>query len=623
MAQPLPPFKPLGWREPDVSVTHGDGGVIYLTSKHPAGAEPLSIGHILVDRAAQHPERPFLREREGSGGPWRTATYGEALSAAESIAQSLIDRGLHQESPVLILSGNSIEHALLTLGCLIAGVPAVPISPSFSLASDDHSRLLHCANGVGPGLVFAQSAKQFAGAIAALRQGDTNLAVVTVNGGEGTQPFATLTGTTATDAVMRRRAAIKPDDVAKILFTSGSTGMPKAVPQTHRMLTAVLAGLEGLRDQSAEPDLVPESLEWMPWSHIAAGNINFNGVLQSGGTLYLDEGRPLPGMFDATIRNLREVSPITFASAPIAFGMLADALERDSELRQRFFSNLRYMAYGGATLSDDIYDRLQAMAIAETGYRIPLTTMYGSTETQGITMTHWATERVGLIGLPMPGITLKLVPNGPKLEVRVKGASVMPGYLNDESRNKAAFDEEGFYRLGDAVKFVDPEDPRQGLLFDGRVTEDFKLDSGTWVSVGTLRPELIAACSPYVQDAVITGQDKGYVSALVWPSAAAFQTFADNGSLNVAALVAELTARLSTHNAAAGGSSRRVERFTVMTTPLNPAAGEINDKGYVNQSTTLNTRADAVADFYRVAPPATVVIVPRAAGGRHAVRALS
>ncbi|MES5483324.1 AMP-binding protein [Bradyrhizobium sp. INPA03-11B] len=617
----LPPFKPLGWRGPDIKVESRADGCFLIASKHPAGTVPPSIGHILAARAARHPDRPFLRERQGPVGAWRSVSYGEALDAAEAVAQALTDRRLNGKSAVLILSGNSIEHALLTLGCLTAGVPVVPISPSFSLIPNDRTRLLHCARRVAPDLVFAQSSAQFEDAIAALRDRHPDIEVVSVDGGPGTS-FASLLKVAPTASVTARRDAIAPDDVAKILFTSGSTGLPKAVPQTHKMLTTVLAGLDGLRTEAADSDVIPESLEWMPWSHIAAGNINFNSVLHNGGTLYLDEGRPLPGMFDATIRNLREVSPISFASAPIAFGMLADALERDAELRKNFFRNLRYMAYGGATLSNDIYERLQAMAIAETGYRIPLTTMYGSTETQGITMTHWATERVGLIGLPMPGITLKLVPNGPKLEVRVKGPSVMPGYLGDPARNDDAFDQEGFYRLGDAVRFVDPADPRQGLVFDGRVTEDFKLDSGTWVSVGTLRPALVAACSPCVQDAVIAGQDKRYLAALLWPSAAALQAFSADGELDVDALAAELSGRLASHNATAGGASRRIERFSIMTVPLNSAAGEINDKGYVNQSATLDSRTEKVTDLYRNPPPPTVYLASPVTGGRGHAQAL-
>jgi feruloyl-CoA synthase len=284
-------------------------------------------------------------------------------------------------------------------------------------------------------------------------------------------------------------------------------------------------------------------------------------------------------------------------------------MERDPELRASFFKNLRYMGYGGATLSNDIYDRMQALAIAETGQRIPLTTMYGATETQGVTVVHWQTERVGLVGLPLPGITLKLVPNGSKYEVRVKGPTVTTGYHNDPEKTAAAFDEEGFYKLGDAARFVDPEDPSQGLVFDGRVTEDFKLDSGTWVSVGTLRPDVVAACTPYVQDAVIAGQDKPFAAALIWPSAAGLAAIAaepgeGSPTEKLGAVIAE---RLGAFNASAGGSSRRIGRFVVMTEPPSIDAGEITDKGYVNQRATLERRAKLVESIYAEPPGAGVV----------------
>ena len=305
-------------------------------------------------------------------------------------------------------------------------------------------------------------------------------------------------------------------------------------------------------------------------------------------------------MFETTIKNLYEVSPIVFGSAPIAFSMLAEAMERDPVLRASFFKNLRYMAYGGATLSNDVYTRIQALAVAETGHRIPLTTMYGATETQGITVTHWITERVGLVGLPLPGIELKLAPSGSKFEVRVKGPTVASGYHKDPEKTAAAFDEEGFYRLGDAARFVDPEDPAKGLVFDGRVTEDFKLDSGTWVSVGVLRPDLVSACSPYIADAVICGQDKGFIGALFWPSPSGLMALvADEGpGTPMEKLVVFLRERLAAFNATAGGSSRRIGRFTVMTEPPSIDAGEITDKGYVNQRATLERRAALVEALY-------------------------
>jgi feruloyl-CoA synthase len=514
---------------------------------------------------------------------------------------------------VMVLSSNSIEHGLVILGCYLAGVPVIPISPAFSLLLCDHGRLRHCFNATRPRMIFAQSGSSFAPAFAALRALDSNLTFITAEDHRpDSMALNVLLDTKPTSDLENALERVGPHTVAKYLFTSGSTGMPKAVPQSHGMMTALNAGLAGLNlpDHVEEPDFVPRTLEWMPWSHISAGNVGFNGVIASGGTVFLDDGKPIPGLFDITMRNLREVQPVVFGSAPIAFGQLASAMEKDADLRRAFFKNLRYMAYGGATLSNDIYERLQALAVLETGQRIPLTTMYGATETQGISMTHWVTERVGLIGLPLPGLIMKLVPNGTKLEVRVKGATVASGYHRDPERTAAAFDEEGFYKLGDAVRFVDDKDPSQGLVFDGRVTEDFKLDSGTWVSVGVLRPAIVAACSPYVLDAIITGQDQPFVGALLWPSAAALEQFRKaDGGLDLGALNEAIRINLARFIETAGGSSRRVERFAILSEPPSLATGEMTDKGYVNQRLALETRATAVAGLYQNPPPSDVVTV--------------
>jgi feruloyl-CoA synthase len=496
VATALPPFKPLPQKAPDISVERTADGTYYVRSNHPPAEGPRSAAHLLAERAAEHPDRPFILQRAPGHGPWQGATYGEAKRAADGIAQWLLDRGLTGADSVMVLSANSVEHALVMLGCYTAGVPIAPISPAYSLISTDHEKLKHCFATVRPKVVFAQSSEMFARAFETLRLLDPSLIFVTLDGGGGTTALSELTGTAPTEAVERSREALHHGVVAKYLFTSGSTGMPKGVPQTHGMFAGVIAGQEGLRDEEPDSDVIPQVLEWMPWSHISAGNIGFNGAMWAGATLHLDEGKPIPGMFETTIKNLYEISPMVFGSAPVAFGMLVEAMERDPALRKSFFRNLRSAGYGGATLSNDVSERLQRLAIEETGHRIPLVTMYGATETQGITVVHWITEKVGLIGLPLPGITLKLVPNGTKLEVRVKGPTVTTGYHNDPEKTAAAFDEEGFYKLGDACRFLDPDDPAQGLVFDGRVTEDFKLDSGTWVSVGTLRPDLVAACSP-------------------------------------------------------------------------------------------------------------------------------
>lgn len=558
-----------------------------------------SVPHLLADQAASTPDRPMLMQRMPGHGPWQGVTYAEAKRAADGVAQWLLDRGLGADDAVLCLSANSIGQALLMLGCYTAGVPIAPISPAYSLISTDHAKLKHCFATVRPRVIFAENATQFARAFDTLRSLAPDLTFVTVDGGEGTIAFADLAATESTAAVDAARESLTHATVAKYLFTSGSTGMPKGVPQHQGMLVNLLAAQEGLRD---DPDPVdhPISLDWMPWSHISAGNIHFNGNIKAGGTLYMDEGKPVPGLFETTIKNLYEISPNTFGSAPVAFAMLADAMERDPVLRRAFFKNLRYMGYGGATLSDDLYERMQALAIAETGERLPFVTMYGATETQGVTVVHWASERVGLIGLPLPGTTLKLVPSGDKLEVRVKGPTVTTGYHNDPEKTAAAFDEEGFYKLGDAARFLDPDRPEEGLVFDGRVTEDFKLSSGTWVSVGTLRPDIVTACSPYIHDAVVAGQDKPFVAILAWPSQAALQTLAEAvpGTDPIPTLEGLVAEKLAAFNAEAGGGSRRVGRFTILRSPPSIDAGEITDKGYVNQRATLTARADLVQALY-------------------------
>jgi feruloyl-CoA synthase len=601
-----PPFKPLPQKAPDVSIEKLPDGTYYVRSNHPPAEGPRSIAHLLAERAAAHPDRPYILQREPGHGPWRGVTYGEAKRAADGIAQWLLDRGLGSGDSVMVLSANSVEHGLVMLGCYTAGVPIAPISPAYSLISSDHAKLKHCFATVRPKVVFAQSSAMFARAIETLKALDPTLTFVSVDGENGATALSELTATEPTAAVEAARERIDHATVAKYLFTSGSTGMPKGVPQTHGMFAGVIAGTEGLRDEPPEPGLVPQGLEWMPWSHISAGNIGFNGILWAGGTLHLDEGKPIPGMFETTIKNLSEISPMSFGSAPVAFGMLAEAMESDPVLRRSFFRNLRSMGYGGATLSSDVSARLQALAIAETGQRIPLVTMYGATETQGITVVHWITELVGLIGLPLPGITLKLVPNGTKLEVRVKGPTVTSGYHNDPEKTAAAFDEEGFYKLGDACRFLDPENPSLGLVFDGRVTEDFKLDSGTWVSVGTLRPDVVAACSPYVLDAVITGQDKPFAGALIWPSPAVLASLGDDPFAKLAPILKE---RLQAFNASAGGTSRRIGRFTILRELPSIDAGEITDKGYVNQRATLEHRHAQVAALYAREPSADVVVL--------------
>ncbi len=615
----LPPFKPLRQKPPLIDVTRKANGTIYVRSRHPLGPMHRSLAHMFEEKAALHPARNFIAERtplpNGETGDWRFITYGEMNTQANAVAQALLDRGMGPEAPLLILSGNSIKHAVMMLGAMKARVPVAPVSVAYSLMSGDHSKLRHVYATVQPRMIFAEQGPLYARALAAIAgDGVEVVTALPVPDRDDVTRYESLISTATGDAVAASVEKIHHGTVAKYLFTSGSTGMPKGVLQTHGMMCAVVAATEALREDEPEPDEVPQSLEWMPWNHISAGNIGFNSNLNAGGTIYLDAGKPLPGLFQETIRNLREIAPLVFGSAPIAFSWIADAMEKDAALRDHFFSKLRYAGYGGATLSQDIYERFQKLAIAATGMRIPLTTMYGATETQGITVVHWITERVGLIGLPLPDITLKLVPNGAKLEVRVKGPTVTPGYLKRADLTAAAFDEEDFYGLGDAAKFFDENAPEKGLIFDGRVNEDFKLDSGTWVSVGTLRAQAVAAASPLIQDCVVCGHDKPFVALLAWPNLGVAKDIAADSHrttpdelINAPKVREFLRSRFAAHNSQAGGSSSRIKRVLLMSEPPSIDGHEITDKGYINQRATLERRRKLADLLYESAPPDDVI----------------
>jgi feruloyl-CoA synthase len=616
----LAPFKPLPTLPPRTKAEKRPDGSWIIRSEYDLAPMHRSVAHLLEERASQHPDRNLIAQRvmgaDGKTGDWRFMTYGEASAKANQVAQALLDRGMGQDDGIMILSGNSIEHMVMMLGALKARVPVAPVSVAYSMFSGDFGKLKHVFGLVKPKMVFADNGPLFARALASLSLDGVEIVTLIPAPDMPQTPYASLFDVNVGPAVAESVEKIDHSTIAKYLFTSGSTGMPKGVIQTHGMMCAVMAGSDSLRAEPMDPDENPKLLEWMPWNHISAGNISFNGNMNAGGTLYLDAGKPVPGLFDETIRNIRDVSPIGFGSAPVAFSMLADAMEKDPTLRAAFFKNLRTMGYGGATLSQDICERMQALAVAETGFRYSLQTMYGATETQGVTVVNWITERVGLIGLPLPGITLKLVPNGQKLEVRVKGGTVTPGYLNRPDLTAAAFDEEGFYKLGDAAKFLDESDPNQGLVFDGRVTEDFKLSSGTWVSVGTLRTDILAAASPLLQDAVIAGQDKDFIAVLAWPSVMAARQIAGLPAdapladvLSSAPVVDFLRAHLSAHNRQAGGSSNRVARIVLMEEPPSIDGHEITDKGYVNQRATLDRRAHLVDALYATNPPAGVIVI--------------
>ncbi len=564
--------------------------------------------------AAERPDRTWLAQRRGPTGEWLKLSYAEAQHRVDSLTQALLDLHLTAERPVAILSGNSIEHALLTLAAMQAGVPAAPVSPAYSLLSQDHAKLRYIFDLIRPGLLFVQDGEAFAKALAALDlRGVTLVHASRPCPGLDSRSFDTLAATPAGTAVAAALARLTPDRVGKLLFTSGSTGMPKAVINTQRMMCANLAMARQARPRGPD-DAPPVILDWMPWNHTMGGNASFNQLLADGGTLYIDEGKPLPGAFDATLRNLREVSPTYFANVPAGYAMLAQALEHDDDLARAFFENLGLLAYGGATLSDDLYLRMQTLAVRHTGRRIVFFTGWGSTETAPTaTATYWDTERVGLIGLPYAGVELKLVPAGPKYELRLRGPIVTPGYYRQPELTQAAFDDEGFYKIGDAATFVDADDPSQGLVFAGRVVEDFKLASGTFVHVGPLRVAAIAAASPLLQDALVAGQDKDYVALLAWPNLEACRTLCGRPAAGLGELLRDAAVRrhvrdgLRAHNAAHPGSSFRVRRVLLMDEPPSIDGNELTDKGYINQRAALHRRAAVVTRLYADGPDDEVI----------------
>ncbi len=601
-----PPFKPVNWMPRDIETTRRTDGTILMRSRVPLGPSAPHIPSYLRQWAAERPAQAWLAQRRGIGRAWRHVSYAEAMRQVDAITQWLLALDLPAARPVAILSGNSIEHALLTMAAMQARVPAAPVSPAYSLLSHDHAKLRYIFKLIRPGVVMVQDGAQFARALAALDLADVTVVHVdNPPAGLESVSWDAILATPATEAVAASVAAIGPDTVGKLLFTSGSTGMPKGVINTQRMMCVNVTMMQQARPR--DPDEPPPIvLDWLPWNHTMGGNATFHNLLCAGGTFYIDEGRPVPALFGETLRNLREISPSAYSNVPAGYAMLATALEADDALARKFFANLAILSYGGAALSDDLYERMQALAIRHTGQRIVFSTGWGSTETAPTaTSTYWTSERVGLIGLPFAGVELKLVPVGGKYEVRVRGELVTPGYYRQPELTEKAFDEEGFYRIGDAAVFVDPDDPVRGLVFAGRVVEDFKLASGTFVHVGSLRLAAIAAASPVIADALVTGQDRDWVGLLAWPNVEACRALAGlpatagvDEVIAAAAVVERLRDGLRAHNRAQSGSSMVIRRAMLMNEPPSIDGNELTDKGYVNQRAALERRAALVARLY-------------------------
>ena len=568
----------------------GDGAFL-LRSPVPLAPYARCIGEWLEQWAARTPDAPALAERMPDGTAWRRLSYGELRGAVGAVAQSLLDLRLPPGRPIAILSDNAIDHAVLMLAAMHVGRTACSLSSAYSRAVKDPSRLHGMLRALKPALIYASDARLYAPSLAGL---DLNAVTVFSDHAEshpGALHFAQWLATAETPAVMQAFDTIRPDDHAKYLLTSGSTGRPKVVVNTHRMLCAnqqmIAQTWRFLGDEQ------PVLVDWLPWSHTFGGNHNLNLVLCHGGALYIDEGRPAPGLVEKTVRNLREVRPTLFFNVPRGFDMLLPFLEADDALAAEVLSRLRLAFYAAAALAPSTWQRLETVAQRVRPTRpLWLTTSWGSTETSpAITSAHWKLDGAGCIGAPLPGLELKFVPHASKLEMRVRGVSVFPGYRDAPAESAGAFDAEGFYRIGDAGFLVDDADPARGVVFNGRVAEDFKLSSGTWVSVGTLRLALVSELAPLVQDIVVAGHDRDEIGLLVFASAA--------GAADGAALTDALARVMRVRRDAGAGSSQCPTRALVLQTPPDANAGEITDKGYINQGAVLRQRAAEVERLYR------------------------
>jgi feruloyl-CoA synthase len=612
-----PAFRKIDWLKRDIDVERRGDGTVVLKSRIPLQAYAKHIPAYLARWAKEAPSRVWLAQRSGPERNWREVTYAEAKRTVDALTQGLLNLKLGEGRPVAILSGNCIQQALLTQAAMQARLPAAPVSPAYSLMSQDHVKLKYLFGLIKPGVVMVHDGVMFERALKALDlDGVTVIHVARPCESIKSVAFADLAATPVTSEVEESIARITPDTIGKLLFTSGSTGMPKAVINTQQMMCANAAMMMQTRPRDAEGPR-PIVLDWMPWNHTMGGNASFNPVLVDGGTLYIDEGRPIPGQFEESLRNLREVSPTYYANVPAGYAALAAAMEKDETLCRSFFKNLGLMAYGGARLPDDLYDRMQALAVKTTGERIVFFTGWGSTETAPTaTGTYWDTERVGLIGLPCPGVELKMVPCGSKYELRLRGVNVTPGYFGQPELTAKMFDEEGFYCIGDAGVFVDDKDPVQGIIFAGRVVEDFKLTTGTFVHVGSLRTDAIAAASPVMHDALVAGQDRAFVALLAWPNLHACRQIVGDAQASYEDVVrhpeviACLKRGLEAHNKSSGGStSLRVARAMLMVEPPSIDGNELTDKGYINQRAGLERRAPLVERLYADKPSDDVIVL--------------
>jgi feruloyl-CoA synthase len=598
----------------ETELTHAEGGVLMLRSPHALKPYPDNLTQRLLYWAGAAPDRNFIAGRLPNGA-WREVSYAMTLRAVRAIAQALLDRKLSADRPIAILSENSIEHGLLALAAMHVGIPYAPISPAYSLISTDFGKLRYTLDLLRPGLVFAFDGVKYARAITAAVPLETEIVVVQAGPDDRPcTPFAELQATLPTNELETAHAGVGPDTVAKILFTSGSTGMPKGVINTQRMLCSNQQQL--LQTFPFLEDEPPTIVDWLPWNHTFGGNHNFGMTLYNGGTFYIDDGKPVSGAIEQTVQNLREIAPTLYFNVPKGFEELIVYFHREPELRKKFFSRVSLLFYAGAGLAQSVWDDLERLALETCGERILISTGLGCTESGPSAMfANWDGGWSGLMGLPVPGLELKLIPSaGEKLEALYRGPNITPGYWRRQDLTDAAFDAEGFYRTGDALRLVDPERPEKGLLFQGRVTEDFKLSTGTWVSVGILRAKVINAGAPFVQDVVIAGHDRDYVAAIIFLNLTVCANLclelpgnvAPRQILSHAKVRAKIQDLLERMGVQGTGSASRVVRAILAEVPPSIDASEITDKGSLNQGAVLRNRAALVEELYRPSPPAHV-----------------
>jgi feruloyl-CoA synthase len=596
------PFRPTDFLPVDLAVERRGDGAIVLRSRIPLQDFEPCLPRVLATQAERLGDKPYLVQRRGPQREWTAHSYAATKRDTDAIAQWLLNRGIARDRPILLLSGNSVAHALVKFGGMAVGIPACPVSSNYGLMDANFARLRHVVQLTRPGIVFVEQARPFARALEQVDFGDAIVLTATPEDAPcGAESLADVLGTPVSGAVAERIAALRGDDHAAYMLTSGSTGPPKAVVQTFANIAANIA--QALQTIGSAAGWHGTTLDWLPWNHVSGAFGKMN-TLVAGGTLYIDDGKPVPGpLWQESLRNLREVAGSYYVNVPLGYQLLVEALEADEDLRRTFFRDLRVLLYGGAGLPQPIYERLQRLAVDTIGQRIMLISAYGSTETtSGCLAIHFETDKVGL-GVPMPGIRVKLVPVDERYEVRIAGPVVTPCYLRDPKRTAESRDEEGYYRMGDLAVFHDPQRPERGLAFAGRLAEEFKLGSGTWVCGGQLRAELLRRLAPLVDELVLCGEGHTSVGVLAWPNRAALE------NSGVAALQGAIRERLAAHNAANPGASTAVRRVLLLQEAPNAGAHELSDKGTVNRSAVLARRAADVERLYAEPAAADVIKV--------------